>query len=49
MIYAVILGAGRKLFDETSEKKVMELVTVKAVGDGVITLVHQPRGARHAD
>jgi hypothetical protein len=37
------------MFGETSEQKPMELVTAKAVGDGVLIVVHQPRRARHAD
>jgi hypothetical protein len=46
MIYPVILGAGSKMLGQTSEKKPMELVTAKAVGDGVLIVVHRPAEPR---
>jgi dihydrofolate reductase len=49
MIYPVILGAGRKMFGETNERKPMELVTAEAVGDGVLIVVHRLRDRRQAD
>jgi hypothetical protein len=30
------------MFGQTSEKRPMELVTAKAVGDGVLIVVHRP-------
>jgi hypothetical protein len=46
MVYPVVLGAGSKLFGPMSEKKPMELVTAKAVGDGVLIVVHRPAEPR---
>ncbi len=33
MIYPVVLGAGKRLFGETGEKKVMRLVSIRTVDD----------------
>ena len=38
MIYPVVLGAGARLFGETSDKKPMRLVDTQAVGDGIAIL-----------
>src|SRR4051812_17184835 len=38
-VYPVVLGAGKRLFGETSDKKALQLVESKAVGDGVVVLV----------
>jgi dihydrofolate reductase len=46
MIYPVVLGAGERLFGETSDKKPMRLVNSQTVGDGVAFLTYEPvRGA----
>src|ERR671936_2643102 len=37
-VYPVVLGAGARLFGETSDKKPMRLVDIHAVGDGVAFL-----------
>jgi dihydrofolate reductase len=42
MVYPVILGSGKRLFGETSEKKPLRLVDSKLVGDGVAILVYEP-------
>ena len=42
MVYPVVLGAGERLFGETSDKKVMRLVDTKTVGDGVAILTYEP-------
>jgi dihydrofolate reductase len=42
MVYPVVLGAGKRLFGETSDKKPLRLVDSKIVGDGVAILVYQP-------
>ena len=42
MVFPVVLGAGKRLFEGTSEKKPLELVDSKTVGDGVEILVYQP-------
>jgi dihydrofolate reductase len=45
MVFPVILGTGRRLFGDTSDKKTMRLVESKPVGkDGVTVFVYQPAG-----
>jgi dihydrofolate reductase len=44
MIYPVVLGAGARLFGETSDKKPMRLVETQTVGDGVAFLIYEPVG-----
>nr|UXE46216.1 putative protein YyaP [uncultured bacterium] len=47
MVFPVVLGSGKRLFGETRDKKCLRLVDSKAVGDGVVILIFQPR--READ
>jgi dihydrofolate reductase len=47
MVYPVVLGAGERLFGETSDKKPLRLVDTKTVGDGVAMLTYEP--VRDAD
>ena len=42
MVFPVVLGAGERIFGETSEKKKLRLVESKVVGDGVAILVYEP-------
>jgi len=42
MVFPVVLGSGKRLFGETSEKKPLRLVDSKTVGDGVVILIHEP-------
>ena len=42
MIYPVVLGAGARLFGETSDKKPVRLLDTQTVGDGVAFLVYEP-------
>ena len=51
MVFPVVLGSGKRLFGETSNKKPLRLVDSKTVGDGVAILVYQPTGeeARGSD
>jgi dihydrofolate reductase len=44
MVFPVVLGSGKRLFGETSDKKPLRLVDSKMVGDGVAILVYQPAG-----
>jgi dihydrofolate reductase len=44
MVYPVVLGAGKRLFGDTSDKKPLRLVDSKTVGDGVTILTFQPAG-----
>jgi len=40
MVYPVVLGSGKRLFGETSDKKTLQLADSKVVGDGVIILTY---------
>jgi dihydrofolate reductase len=42
MVFPVVLGRGKRLFGETSDKKPLRLVDSKIVGDGVAILVYRP-------
>ena len=42
MVFPVVLGSGKRLFGETTDKKSMRLVDSKVVGDGVAILVYEP-------
>jgi hypothetical protein len=42
MIYPVVLGAGERLFGETSDKKPMRLINTRTIGDGLAFLTYQP-------
>ena len=44
MVYPVVLGGGKRLFGETSDKKPLRLVDSKVVGDGVAILIYEPVG-----
>jgi hypothetical protein len=37
-----VLGAGKRFFGETSDKKPMRLKDSKTVGDGVEILIYEP-------
>jgi dihydrofolate reductase len=41
-VFPVVLGAGERLFGETSDKKPLRLVRTKTVGDGVAILTYEP-------
>jgi dihydrofolate reductase len=42
MVFPVILGAGKRLFGDTADKKTLRLTDSRTVGDGVAILVYQP-------
>jgi dihydrofolate reductase len=42
MTYPFVLGAGERLFGETSEKKPMRLVDARTIGDGLALLTYRP-------
>ncbi|HEY6311910.1 MAG TPA: dihydrofolate reductase family protein [Streptosporangiaceae bacterium] len=42
VVFPVVLGAGERLFGETSEKKPMRLVATGTIGDGLAFLTYQP-------
>jgi dihydrofolate reductase len=39
MVYPVILGSGKRLFGETTDKKTLKLAESRTVGDGVAILI----------
>ena len=41
-VFPVVLGAGERLFGETSDKKPLRLVGTKTIGDGLAFLTYQP-------
>ena len=41
MIYPVVLGAGERLFGETSDKKPTRLVDTTSIGDGLAFLTYE--------
>jgi dihydrofolate reductase len=44
MVFPVVLGSGKRLFGDTSDKKPWRLIDSKVVGDGVAILVYEPAG-----
>jgi dihydrofolate reductase len=42
MVFPVVLGSGKRLFGDTTDKKPMQLVDSRTVGDGVAILVYRP-------
>jgi dihydrofolate reductase len=42
MVFPVILGTGKRVFGETSDKKALRLADSRTVGEGVAILVYQP-------
>jgi hypothetical protein len=46
VVFPVVLGAGERLFGETSKKRPMRLVDARTIGDGLAFLTYQlVRGA----
>jgi dihydrofolate reductase len=41
MVFPVVLGTGKRIFGETSDKKPLKLVESRTVGDGVQILVYE--------
>ena len=46
MVFPVVLGSGKRLFGDTSDKKPLRLADSKTVGDGVTILIHGPATAQ---
>jgi dihydrofolate reductase len=44
MVFPVVLGSGKRLFGETSDKHSLELTSSRFVGDGVAILTYEPAG-----
>jgi dihydrofolate reductase len=46
VVFPVVLGAGERLFGETSDKKPLRLLATRAIGDGLAFLTYEVvRGA----
>ena len=45
MVHPVVVGAGKRLFGETSDKRPLRLVDSKQVGEGVVILTYEPAPA----
>jgi dihydrofolate reductase len=45
MVFPVVLGSGKRLFGDTSDKKSLRLADSKMVGDGVAILTYAPAQA----
>jgi dihydrofolate reductase len=41
VVFPVVLGAGERIFGETSDKKPMRLVDTKTIGDGLVFLTYE--------
>jgi dihydrofolate reductase len=48
MVFPLVLGAGKRLFGETTDKKRMKLAESKTVGEGIAILILKPTGATEA-
>ena len=48
VVFPVVLGAGERLFGETSDKKPMRLVDTRTIGDGLAFLTYESRPRRLA-
>jgi dihydrofolate reductase len=46
MVFPVVLGAGKRLFGDTDDKKSLRLTDSMTVGDGVAILIYQRAGDR---
>ena len=45
MVFPVVLGSGKRLFGEMSDKKPLRLTDTKTVGAGVSILIYEPATA----
>ena len=46
MVFPVVLGGGKRLFGETSDKKTLRLANSKVVGDGIAIFTYEPARER---
>ena len=44
MVFPVVLGSGKRVFGDTSDKKTLRLTDSRTVGDGVAIMVYEPAG-----
>src|SRR6185437_10680458 len=45
MVFPVVLGSGKRLFGEASDKNRLRLADSRTVGDGISILIYEPMGA----
>ena len=43
-VYPVVLGAGQRLFGETSDQRPLRLVRARTIGDGLTFLIYERAG-----
>jgi dihydrofolate reductase len=48
MIFPVVLGSGKRLFREGSDRRALELVDSRAFETGVLYLTYRPKGEQGA-
>jgi dihydrofolate reductase len=44
MVFPVVLGTGKRLFGDTTDKMPLQLLDSKTVGDGIAILIYRPAG-----
>jgi dihydrofolate reductase len=44
MVFPVVIGSGKRLFGDTTDKKPLQLVDAKTVGEGIAILIYRPVG-----
>ena len=42
LVYPVVLGEGKRLFDDASDKTAMRLIGAQPIGDSLVSLTYQP-------
>lgn len=45
MVHPVVLGSGKRLFEDGADRKPLELVDSRTFGSGVVALTYEPAGA----
>lgn len=46
MVHPVVLGDGKRLFEDGGEQEILELVSSETFGTGVVSLAYRPSGER---
>lgn len=46
MVFPVVLGTGKRLFGDASDKKRWQLTESKTVGDGIVILTYERAGKK---
>jgi len=49
MVFPVVLGSGKRLFGDTSDKKRLRLADLKTVGDGIAILIYRSAAGKVAN